>query len=84
VICFTFFPETNIHTINICSFLFITIFHTVALLYFIKTRLNEDCSNETSNDELAKVTVLRIAIDVMNNQWVIQLVCCLYSDLSLP
>jgi len=83
VVCFTFYPETNLHTMNVCSLVFITIFHTVALLWYIKYQLKEDCSNETLNDELAKATVLRCAIDILNNQWVVQLVGCLYTDLSL-
>lgn len=83
-VCFTFFPETNLHTMNVCSLVSITIFHTVALLWHIKSELKEDCSNETLNDELTKATVLRCAMDVLNNQWVVQVVGCMYSDLSLP
>lgn len=88
---FTFGADSDFSSINWVSFVMITCFHTIALLFYIGYELNGEWKDDNDakrneelseiNDELCKITLLKTAIDVLNYQWTNQLVLMLAKNL---
>merc|ERR1712046_365732 len=58
--------------------------YIIGTMVFIGYKLNGDCSRETLNDEIARVSIMKCVLDFFCFQWVYQLGCLIikYSLIS--